>query len=268
MAFEPCLIPEHPLWEVYHESSKWMPSDWAEVGRRAASARPPGSTSARGRRGPFVPLPDPPCGLYLAAPLEAALKARRSSREFDGSPLSWEEVATLLWASGGPLAPVAGAVHLRRTVPSAGACYPIDVYFWLPVPPDAEHPGPYYYDPVRGGATLVAAGPADSSVPALVATAAYQPLVERAGLLIALAAVFVRTTARYGARGYRFAVLEAGHAAQNVYLAAAAMGLGAVALGGWDDAALDALAGLDGTRASVLYLVSVGREPRRALGGG
>lgn len=283
MALEPCVIPAHPLWEVFHESSKWKPSDWTEVSRRAAAhARAGGPAPVRPRRGALLVLPAPASGDRLGVGLDAALRRRRSAREFAGLPLDLEEAGTLLWAAAGMIAAEGSSAggggvggsgvggsgvggsgpHARRTVPSAGACYPIDAYFWLPTPPGGAHPGPYYYDASAHSAALVALDPAGSSLSDLLTASAFPALIEHAGLLIALAGVFARTTDRYGARGYRFVLLEAGHAAQNIYLAAAALDLGAVALGGLDDAMLDALLGLDGTHASVLYAVAVGRSPR------
>lgn len=262
MALEPCMIPEHPLWEVFHESSKWKPSDWAEVSRRAAAhARAGEPAPARPRRGPLLTLPVPASGAGMGVGLDAALRRRRSAREFAGLPLDLEEAGTLLWAAAGMIAAGGSGLHARRTVPSAGACYPIDAYFWFPSPPGGVHPGPYYYDANAHSAALVTLDPPESSLSDLLTASAFPALIEHAGLLIVLAGVFARTTDKYGARGYRFVLLEAGHAAQNIYLAAAALGLGAVALGGLDDAMLDALLGLDGARTSVLYAVAVGRIP-------
>ncbi|MBM3470889.1 MAG: SagB/ThcOx family dehydrogenase [Armatimonadetes bacterium] len=276
MALEPCMLPGHPLWEVFHESSKWKPSDWAEISRRAAAhARVGGPAPARPRRGPLLALPAPSPGTCLGVGLDAALQRRRSAREFAGLPLRLEEAGTLLWTTAGMIsAGGAGAsgieaggggaggngLHARRTVPSAGACYPIDAYFWFPVPLGGVHPGPYHYDAAAHSGALVTLDPPETSLSDLLTVTAFPALIERAGLLIVLAGVFARTTDKYGARGYRFVLLEAGHAAQNIYLAAAALDLGAVALGGLDDAMLDALLGLDGARASVLYAVAVGHN--------
>ena len=282
MALEPCVIPDHPLWEVFHESSKWKPSDWAEVSRRAAAhSRAGGPAPARPRRGPLLALPAPASGARLGMGLDVALHRRRSAREFAGLPLYLEEAGTLLWAAVGMIAASGsgvggssvggagvggGGLHARRTIPSAGACYPIDAYFWFPIPPGKAHPGPYYYDASAHSAALLALDPPESSLSDLLTASAFPSLIEHAGLLIVLAGVFARTTDRYGARGYRFVLLEAGHAAQNIYLAAAALDLGAVALGGLDDALLDALLGLDGARSSVLYAVAVGRNCGDRLG--
>ena len=72
--------------------------------------------------------------------------------------------------------------------------------------------------------------------------------------------VFARSMEKYGERGYRFILLDAGHMSQNLYLAPEYLGLGAVALGaGMDsDANIDALLGLAGGVESVFYGFAVG----------
>ena len=69
---------------------------------------------------------------------------------------------------------------------------------------------------------------------------------------------FHRCRVKYGERGYRFCLLEAGHIAQNLLLAASAEGLAALPIGGFIDDELNEMAGLDGVEAAVLYLVLVG----------
>ena len=64
---------------------------------------------------------------------------------------------------------------------------------------------------------------------------------------------------KYGERGYRFMLLEAGHIAQNALLAANALGLGACPFGGFIDDDLDRLLGIDGLDEVSLYLIGVGR---------
>jgi SagB-type dehydrogenase family enzyme len=258
MRFDTRLAQDQPLWMVFHQNSRWRPTEWAEVRRRASGrvrAEQPGPWGFRRR--PFLTLPEPPDGNGLSASLGQTLLTRRSARGFAGLPLRWEETSAILWATAG-LIPAEDSGHRRRTVPSAGARYPLETFFWLPTPPDGRGHGPYHYDPSRHGAAELLPEPA-MPLSGLLAACAYPALVERAGLLIVLAAVFERTTEVYGARGYRFVLIEAGHMAQNAYLAGAALGLGAVALGGWDDAALDAALGLDGVHASALYAVALGR---------
>ena len=76
---------------------------------------------------------------------------------------------------------------------------------------------------------------------------------------LALSAVFWRSRFKYGLRGYRFVLLEAGHAVQNLLLCAAGLGIAALPVGGYYDRRLEALLDLDGVDEAVVYLVCLGR---------
>jgi SagB-type dehydrogenase family enzyme len=67
-------------------------------------------------------------------------------------------------------------------------------------------------------------------------------------------------TWRYQERGYRYMLLDAGHACQNLYLAAEAIGCGACALGAFDDNLLNRALGLDGESQFVIYAAPVGKK--------
>ncbi len=71
-----------------------------------------------------IPLP-PPGKTVHASFLEIAAR-RRSVREYSSHPLQRGEISLLLWASTG-IQRIEGA-YAFRTVPSAGALYPIDTY--------------------------------------------------------------------------------------------------------------------------------------------
>jgi SagB-type dehydrogenase family enzyme len=89
----------------------------------------------------------------------------------------------------------------------------------------------------------------------------YPEIGSSCAALVLVAAIFGRTRFKYGLRGYRFALLEAGHVAQNVLLAATALGLAAVPLGAFYDRRTDTFLALDGVNESTLYAIAVGREP-------
>jgi SagB-type dehydrogenase family enzyme len=79
-----------------------------------------------------------------------------------------------------------------------------------------------------------------------------------AAAIVAIVAVFWRSRFKYGLRGYRFALLEAGHVAQNLLLACTAADLPAVPLGGFFDARLNRLIDLNGVDEAAVYAVALG----------
>jgi SagB-type dehydrogenase family enzyme len=175
--------------------------------------------------------------------LEEALARRRSVRELDGTPLTREDLGQLLWAAQG----VTDAQG-RRTAPSAGARYPLEL--------DAvsvEGVARYLPDGHR-----LAWRAAEDLRPALQRAALDQPQVGDAAVVIVISAVPERTATRYGDRADRYVALEAGHAAQNVLLEVVALGLGAVPIGSFDDAEVGRLLGLAAGE-EPLYLVAIGR---------
>jgi SagB-type dehydrogenase family enzyme len=176
-----------------------------------------------------------------------ALEARRSVRDFSTRPLSEGEMSQLLWAAQ-------GVTHGDgyRTAPSAGALYPLELYV-------ATSAGFFHYVP--RGHRLARLGNTDLRA-AMQRAALGQPGIGSAAAVFVVAAVYRRTAVKYGAeRGARYVHIEVGHAAQNLLLEAAALGLGAVPVGAFDDPALARAIGLPAEQAP-LYLISVG-EPLR-----
>jgi len=167
--------------------------------------------------------------------LERAVRARRSVREFARGTLTLAEVGQVLWAAQG----VTDAVGFR-TAPSAGALYPLVVHL-MTGEVSSLGPGVYRYAPDEH--TLIKAGEGDRR--ADLATAALgQSWIADAPAALVLAAVYHRTTDKYGARGERYVHIEVGHAGQNVYLQALALSLGTTEVGAFDDRAVKAVLGL------------------------
>ena len=78
-------------------------------------------------------------------------------------------------------------------------------------------------------------------------------------MIVFITAVFERSVFKYGDRGYRFVLLEAGHVAQNINLAVTALGLGCVNIGGFFDRDIDEFLGIDGLTHSSVYLMAIGK---------
>ncbi len=181
--------------------------------------------------------------------VEGALAERRSVREYTGEVLTRAELAQLLWAAQG----VTGAEGLR-TAPSAGALYPLEVYVAVGAVEDLAS-GIYRYEPGRHALALVAVGDRRAE---LAAAALGQECVRDGAAVLALAAVYRRTTAKYGERGIRYAHMEVGHATQNVCLQAVALGLGTVVVGAFEDRDVKKVMGM-GNHEEPLCLMPVGR---------
>jgi SagB-type dehydrogenase family enzyme len=90
-------------------------------------------------------------------------------------------------------------------------------------------------------------------------TALGQSSIRRAALVLVLSGVYERTTAKYGERGIRYVHMEAGHAAQNVYLQAVPLGLGTVVIGAFRDDEVKKVLKLD-DKERPLYIMPVGRR--------
>lgn len=190
-----------------------------------------------------TPLPKP--ALKGAMSVEEAIARRRSVRAFADQALPPEAIGQLLWAAEG----VTGDASHLRAHPSAGALHPLEVYLVVPA-------GVFHYRP-RGHATLLVL-PGDRR-PALAKAALEQSCVAEAPCVIAIAAVFSRTTGRYGDRGRaRYVPMDAAHAAQNVLLQAVALGLAAVPVGAFEDDAVRRVLGLPAEEVP-LYLIPVGK---------
>lgn len=198
----------------------------------------------------YEPVSLPEVRLTSDVSLEETLLYRRSIRDYTDEALSLAEVSQLLWAAQGITEAWGG-----RTAPSAGALYPLEVYL---VVGDVEGltPGVYQYRP--DGHELVKVK--DGDVRGELAEAALgQDSVRNGAIDIVIAAVYERTTVKYGERGIRYVHMEAGHAAQNVYLQANALDLGTVTIGAFYDDSVRDIVGMPGDVAP-LYVIPVGKK--------
>jgi len=161
--------------------------------------------------------------------LEAALWARRSVRDLRPDALSLADAAQLLWAAQGKNRPDG-----HRTVPSARASYPLELYLVAGSVTDLA-PGVYRYRSATHDLVLVQAGDRRAELvgaPGRPAWAAGAPLI------VVYAWATERAGQRLGPMAERFAAMEVGFAGQNVYLQAAAMGLGTTFMAGFNEPAM------------------------------
>jgi SagB-type dehydrogenase family enzyme len=169
----------------------------------------------------------------LCVQLDDVLLRRGSCRRFSGGALRLQAVATLLSAAYGcgRVVKFGDAGWPARPVPSAGARYPLELHLAVRAV-DCLPAGTYRYLPYEHA--LAPTGPSVSFAH-LADIFFRQPYLTPAAAIVVIAGNFEQTTARYGDRGYRYVLFEAGHVAQNVLLAATALGVGGLSLGGFLD---------------------------------
>ncbi len=184
------------------------------------------------------------------AGLFEAMQARRSVRSYAPEPLTLSEISDLLYSAQG----VSGG-RGGRTVPSAGATYPLETLL-LAGEVEGLAQGLYRYRP-EGHMVRQVSG--DDLREAVCEAALGQRSIAQAPAVILIAAVYSRTTERYGQRGVRYVDMEAGNASQNIHLCAEALGLGTVVIGAFLDGELARILSLAEDEVPLL-LMPVGRK--------
>lgn len=203
-----------------------------------------------------MPMPTPIATVKLPEPrfesdisVEEAFLKRRSEREYANSPLTLENVSQLLWAAQGITDP-----RGFRTAPSAGGLYPLELYI---VVGNVENLPVGVYKYKTDAHELLKLG--ENDVREQLAVASGQSWVKEGAVCVVISAVYERTTQKYGERGIRYVHMEAGHAAQNIYLQAVALDLGTVTVGGFSSEAVKGIMGMPENE-EPLYLIPVGKK--------
>lgn len=178
-----------------------------------------------------------------------AMQERRSRREFADRAMTADELAWMVHAATG-ITTDGG----RRTTPSAGALYPIETYVAINRVEGIE-PGVYHVDVRAQALRPVRTGSVGGD---MMFAGLGQDFLRTASAVFVLSGYFQRTRWKYHARHYRYVCWEAGHIAQNLYLAGEAAGLGVCVVGAFFDGALNDMLRVDGREEAALGFVAVG----------
>ncbi len=196
-----------------------------------------------------IKLPEP---VSTGKVLEDVVAGRHSVRSFADKPLALDQLARLLFTADG-LTHKQGSWEMR-SAPSGGALYPIELYL-IVSRVEALEKGLYHFQVSDSSLELVNAG---EFAQAVHLASNEQSAVGDSPITIIMSARFDRSTVKYSDRGYRYAYIEAGCICQNIYLQATALGLGTVAVGAFNDDALNGLLGIDGQSEAALLIMPVG----------
>ncbi|MGD9725981.1 MAG: SagB/ThcOx family dehydrogenase [Nitrospiraceae bacterium] len=249
-------ICEESPWEIFHENSKlgrhFSALSTEEVLEQVKKLHE--SLPFEGY--PLIKLPRALARINV--PLDEAIMARSSGREMVLSKLSLKELTTLLHYAYGIRRTGKRTSYPRpfRVVPSGGGLYPLEIFFHCAQVAGLQA-GLYHYNPNRHHCRFLRSG---DETGRLAQATAYPAFMSKANIIIFISALFQRSTFKYGDRGYRFTLLEAGHVAQNINLVSSALDLASVNIGGYFDAEIDEFLDLDGLLHSTVYMIAVGKK--------
>jgi len=196
-----------------------------------------------------VSLPKPSAGSIT---LEQAIQSRKSTRFYSEKSVTLGQLSRLLLSADGITHSY--GKYAMRSAPSGGALYPVDIYV-VAGNVDSLQAGLYHFQISDSSLELVKEGDLRKN---LCRAAHEQDMVEGAQLNFILTARWDRSTKKYADRGYRYTYMEVGAICENIYLQAAALGLGTVAVGAYDDDAVNKLLGVDGKDESSVLIMPIG----------
>lgn len=180
--------------------------------------------------------------------VESALGQRRSVRSYGETPLALADIGQILWAAQGIT-----SSQNRRTAPSAGALYPLELYL-VSGRVSGLSSGIYRYSPRDHDLTMIAPG----DVHAQLTTASWsQNWIRAAPAIVVVAAIPARTAVRYGDRTSRYVAMEVGAVVQNIQLQGVSLRIGSTFVGAFDDKPFKKILGLPGNE-QVMALVPLG----------
>ncbi len=195
-----------------------------------------------------IELPEPQRSGEIS--VEESLQQRRSVREYASTPLSLEEIGQLAWSAQG----ITDPARSFRTAPSAGATFPMELFFLISDAGDFTE-GVYRYRNENHSLEQVIEGDLRHD---LYRAALQQDAITNAPVVLVITGVLSRIEPRYRDRAMRYMYMEAGHVAQNVYLQSVPLDIGTVVIGAFsDDGVSDVLQLDDGEYP--LYIMPIGK---------
>jgi SagB-type dehydrogenase family enzyme len=187
--------------------------------------------------------------------LEAAMRNRKSRRNFKRGSLSLEEISFLVWATQGIKQQIDRFTALR-IVPSAGARHALETYLCV-FHVEGLEPGIYRYLPLEH--QLLLEFQEDRAAEKLVEATLGQSFTARSAVTFIWTTIPRRMEWRYDLAAHKVIAIDAGHACQNLYLACEAIGAGTCAVGAYHQELMDRLLRIDGNEEFTVYIAPVGK---------
>lgn len=192
------------------------------------------------------------------------LKNRRSKREYDSQYiLTKNDISALCYLSYGVVhwEPIIGdnrkGCFGYRNIPSGGALYPMELYFisfksYLPQ-------GLYHYRPDINCLELVKEGEFISLLNECILASPKVDFMSCSGIFLTTS-IIERVIIKYGERGYRFMMMEAGAVNALLTFVASSLNLATCSIGGYYDDEVNDFLEIDGAFETVNNILIVGGD--------
>ncbi len=210
------------LLERYHQSTKYSESARPSQPDMQLQPRPYRIFDKHSK----VELPSTPTGVDVGVATLSLLGHRPDAiRDSQlNPPHDLKTLATWLFMAYGITHKVEedGQTHSLRSCPSAGHTFPGEIYV-AAFAIEGLEPGLYHYSPREFALRKLRDG--DEAFLGLVQTFGDAQVVTRSTAALLVSTIFLRSAWRYGERGYRSALLDAGHLLENLVVAASGLGI-------------------------------------------
>lgn len=191
----------------------------------------------------------------IKSKLSKILINRHSVRQFSGSSISQRELFNLLFSSAGLTRLDKNLDESKRSYPSAGGRYPLEIYPIILSCKGIEK-GLYHYNVKENSLELLLKKDLDKW---LTSATSGEKWIEKSAVVFIITGVLDRTRIKYGDKGYRLALIETGHLSQNLLLLTTEAGLGSCPLGGFIDKEVNTLLDINLQKEVALYMIAIGK---------
>jgi len=192
--------------------------------------------------------------LFTTNEIESLITSRRSSRKFNNYKISSADILRILLVSSGIASPNNGSKMQKRTYPSPGSLYSLNIYP-IVLNGDGISRGIYHYNVLRNSLEVLKEG--DFREKLLVISP--QEWIKYASVVFIITTSIDRLYPKYNRRSYRFAFIEAGHLGQNFYLESFLLGFNCCAIGSFLDEELIKLLDLTNSKEAPIYAITIGK---------
>ena len=204
----------------------------------------------------ILDLPADFSGLQIDHDFLHIINSRCSHRVYTQEPMSMTELSYLLWCTQGIKSIRGKSYASLRTVPSGGARHAFECYMVLQNVSGLAD-GLYHYLPMKHQIEFL--GSREDLPDFISRSVCEQRWAAKANVIFYYSCVFYRAEWRYGIWAHGPILMDAGHVTENLYLAAASIGLGGCAIAAVEPPVINEAFGLDGAEESAFYAMPVGR---------